>query len=365
MKVLLFIESIASGGAERQLVGLANLLKEFNYDVNVVTYYDTNFYARYLEDNNIEYVCVPNATNKFTRIFHIFKYFQKNRPDIVISYLDTPNIISIIIRILGLRYKLIVSERNTTQNLSIRESIKFHLYRYSDKIVPNSSAQMEFILTNFPSLKPKVRLITNFVNTDYFCPSTENKKTKSNLSILVVGRIEKQKNTLRFIEAIFKVKNKGYEIMVDWYGDKFLKDGMPTDATKYYLETLMLVNQLGMETNIKFHDPTINLLSVYQSSDVLCLPSIYEGFPNAICEAMACGKPILAGNIGDNRILVEPEINGFLFDPYSSESMASIIEIFFNLANEHRDKMGMYSREKAIKLFSKNSFIMKYLELIE
>lgn len=61
MKILLFTDSLGAGGAQRQLVGLAVLLKKKGLEVKVCTYYDIDFYQQYLEDNGIVNEIIPHA----------------------------------------------------------------------------------------------------------------------------------------------------------------------------------------------------------------------------------------------------------------------------------------------------------------
>lgn len=63
MKILLFTDSLGAGGAQRQLVGLAVLLKQQGYKVKVCTYFDFDFYKQYLDENGVENEIIPNAGN--------------------------------------------------------------------------------------------------------------------------------------------------------------------------------------------------------------------------------------------------------------------------------------------------------------
>ena len=63
MKIILFIDSIASGGAQRQIVGLAKLLKDKDFDVKVVTYFNIPFYEDYLKENKVTYENINNLTS--------------------------------------------------------------------------------------------------------------------------------------------------------------------------------------------------------------------------------------------------------------------------------------------------------------
>ena len=67
-KIICLIEDLCSGGAERQLTGLAVLLKEQGYDVEVWCYYPNNFYLQTLVDGNVPYRYIPKAESKKKRI---------------------------------------------------------------------------------------------------------------------------------------------------------------------------------------------------------------------------------------------------------------------------------------------------------
>lgn len=364
MKTLLFIDSLTSGGAQRQMVGLAKLLKSNRYQVTIATYFNVPFYADFLKQNDIGYECIQNSGNKLLRIFLIVKFFRRYRPELVISYLDTPNILAILVRFFGCRYKLIVSERNTTQELTFREKIKFFLFRFADYIVPNSYSQTNFITTHYPQLAPKIETITNFVDTDFFKPA-EIDHTGEPLKILIVGRIAPQKNVHKFIRTISAVIESGVKIQVDWYGNGFMNDGMSNELSSYYIECLGLIKIHHLENQFIFHQPVKDVRSVYQTCDVFCLPSLYEGFPNVICEAMACAKPILASNICDNPNLVSEGFNGFLFDPDSIEEMKNAILKYNRLSPETKAQMAENSRNLALSNFSAAGFVSKYLKLIK
>jgi glycosyltransferase involved in cell wall biosynthesis len=363
MRTLLFIDSLTAGGAQRQLTGLARLLKSEGHQVTIATYFDVPFYEDFLNQNGIGYECIKNADNKLLRLYYVVKYFKKYRPELVISYLDTPNILAIIVRFLGGRYKLIVSERNTTQQLTIREKIKFFLFRFADTIVPNSYTQARFIKTHYPRLSPKIETITNFVDTGFFKPSDINSSDET-LKILMVGRIAPQKNVKKFIHAINEVIESGAKIRVDWYGNGYKNDGMSDEYSLYYIECIELIKANKIENHFVFHQPVKDVRSVYQASDLFCLPSVFEGFPNVICEAMACGKPILASNICDNSNLVSDGINGFLFDPESIEEMKNAIFKYNKLTPETKSQMAENSRNLGLANFSATGFLAKYRRVI-
>ncbi len=356
--ILCFIDSLNSGGAQRQFVGLAAALKNAGYSVKVITYHNLEFYLPLLMENNIDYECVVKAKNKITRLFYINKAIKAYDPDLVISYLDMPSMIACICRMLQFgKWKLIVSERNTTQAMNSHERIKFGLYRKADFIVPNSYSQEKFIKTNFSNLSNKVHTITNFVDTDKFCPPPECGIINEIKKIVSVGRITSQKNILNFIEAVNHVRDLGLTFKVDWYGGATVSD--------YKMECDKLIEKYHLVEYFEFHPATSNIATIYQTSDIFCLPSIYEGFPNVLCEGMSCGLPVLCSAVCDNPNIVEDGENGFLFDPHNVKDMANKIVKILSLTETRLIAMGEKSREIALRSFSTENFAEKYIKLIE
>lgn len=353
-KILCFIDNLSSGGAQRQMVVLASLLKERGYSVKLITYYPLDFYLSILKEANVDYENIDKAQNKYLRIFYIYDAIKKYNPDVVISYLNTPSIIACLCKILGCKAKLIVSERNTTQKLTLSEKIKFLFYRVADYIVPNSYSQENFIKENYKNLALKTITITNFTDTDIFKP-TNNIDCVGN-NIICVGRVTPQKNVLRLLDVLNQLKIKGVKFSVKWFG---------RNDEKYYSQCIDKVNQLNLTDVISFEGASKNIVAEYNKSSVFCLPSIYEGFPNVLCEAMACGLPILCSNICDNAYIAQDGENGYIFNPFSEDDMLDAFEKFFVLSDLQRQKMANKSRVIAVEKFKRDVFVDKYIDLIE
>lgn len=350
-KIICLIESLGSGGAERQMSGLAVLLKQQGYDVEVWTYYPNDFYLPTLQDADVKYRYIAQAQARSRRIPVLRRELLRANPDTVIAYLDQACIVACIIKMLGAKFKLIVSERNTTQKITFRERLKFFFYRFADYVVPNSHTQTDFIAKHFPSLKKKLHCITNFVDTDKFCPP-EVKCSNNPIQILTVARIMPQKNIINYIKAVRMAVDKGCKFRVDWYGQA-------TDA-EYYELCMQTVRDNHLEDIFHFHEPERDIVKYYQRADVFCLPSVYEGYPNVICEAMCCGLPILCSNVCDNPRIVEQGVNGYMFEPNNVNEITSIIDKFVHIDIQTRAAMSENSRNTSLVKFGAESFVYKY-----
>lgn len=354
-KIICLIESLGSGGAERQLTGLAVMLKQQGYDVEVWYYAPKHFYSKDLDKAGVKYRFLENAQNKYKRIGFIRHELLCAKPDTVITYLDSPSIIGCITKITGGKFNLIVSERNTTQQLRFRDKIKFYLYRFANHIVPNSYSQARFIENNYPNLTPKIKCITNFVDTDKFRP-TNKKEIHNKIRILTVARIMPQKNVINYIQAIKIVAEKRRDFEVCWFGD--------STNQEYYDECRRAIIEHKLEDIFKFFPATSNIIEEYHKSDIFCLPSLYEGFPNVVCEAMSCGLPVICSDVSDNSRIISPNQNGFLFDPNNIESIAGAIDRIIACPSQQIESMRLSSVESSRAQFSARAFIDKYINII-
>ena len=356
-KILCLIDSLGAGGAQRQLVGLAMLLKQRGYEVTVACYHDNLFYIDALLSNGIPYVYLKKASNSIYRIWHVARYIRKANPDIVISYLETPSICACVAHLFNKKFHLIVSERNTTQHTGRNEKIRFNLFRTADYVVPNAFTQEQYIKEVFPFLTKKVVTIPNFVDLNNFFPMV-----KSNINkipeILVAATIWPSKNTLGLIEAISKLASDGLKFHISWYG----KSPAYID---YFNQCQELIDKLGINNFIELKEKTTEIKEKYQNADFFCLPSFYEGTPNVICEAMASGLPIVCSDVCDNGRYVKDGKNGFLFNPRDITSIYEAVKRMLFLDRDEYEQYRLRSRKIAEEMFSNEKFVKSYLKLIE
>ena len=359
-KILCIISELGAGGAQRQMVGLATFLKDRGYDVAVAIYHIDNgelFYADNLLSAGVPYVFLKEAERNLTRPYYIAKYIRKVRPDVVISYLFTPCICACLARIFNRRFRLIVSERNTTQLTGKNEKIRFNLFRVADFVVPNAYAQEDYIKQTFPFLSKKVVTIPNFVDLEYFVPPVRHTRREVP-EVAVAASIWASKNTVGFIDAVAALRDKGYKFHISWYG-------LNNTWVDYINQCKKKIEAFALSDFIELKEKTTHIKEVYQDADFFCLPSFYEGTPNVICEAMACGLPVVCSDVCDNSRYVSSGVNGFLFNPKDTNSVVRAFEQLFTLSSDDYNSYRLNSRIIAEQKLSKEVFINSYIKLIE
>lgn len=355
-RILLITENLGSGGAERQICGLAVMLTRAGCPCRLITYVENQFYEPYLRQHGVDYELVPELWEKRTRVFKVARYVRKYKPDVVISYLPSVNKTLCLAKLL-FKAKLIVSERNNNTGVSRADKIQFNLYRMADAIVPNSHSQGKFICRHFPFLHKKVHPIINFVDVKRFTP-TEVPAQNDVPRIITVARYTQQKNVLTYMKAIRMVKDMGLKVHFDWYGDK-------KHNAAYYAEIEKEYHLLNIADYLTLHDPNPHIEEEYRKADVFCLPSLYEGYPNVVAEAMSCALPVICSNVYENPYIVEEEVNGFLFDPNDALDIAKAVKRVVTLSCEERLVMGKRNRQLCLERNTEDAFLKAYVELIE
>ena len=344
------------GGAERQLSGLAYFLSQRGYDVQVATYL-TQDHPSILELNyGMQYYCIPNTGGKLAKFMAVNRYIKEGKFDVVIAYKNGPIYISCLLKLLGCRFTLIASDRNTDQKKDFRVRIKMFLYSFANFIVPNSYSQEHYIRENFTKLTPKVHTIINYLDVRRFAPHPY-RTVPDVLKCIVVASIKKQKNPINFIKAISLLRQEGFRVEVDWYGI--------VNDESLYKECTEIIQKLNIFESIKIIPPVTNIHEMYPNYELFCLPSFFEGFPNTLCEAMSCGLPVIASNVCDNPYILENGAYGALFNPESPESIANALKTYLIKCRSNRDEIGRKNRERISSLCSEEAFVKKYERLIE
>lgn len=355
-KILLITENLGSGGAERQLVGLAALLTERGFDVTVLTYFANQFYEPFLKEKHIQYIYAPQLLNKWTRVGRLAKIIKKLAPDVVISFLPSVNISVCLTRLLT-NYKLIVSERSHTLKFGIKTKLQFLLYHMATHVVANSYSEAQNIAEHFPLLRLKTLAIPNYVDLSRFSPVNLKEKRNGSIRLLCVGRIIPTKNVLRFIEALASVVKEGYKVECKWVGSMY--DRVYCEAVK------RRIRELDMEKHFILQNQTDDIVNEYHQADIFCLPSLIEGYPNVLVEAMSCGLPVVCSNVFENPRIIRESINGYLFDPKDTNDMSNAIKKCLSLMDTERQSIGRYNRLCITKNNSSEAFVKQYISLFD
>lgn len=360
LNVLLVIDSLGSGGAQRQMTYLAQGLAGRGHKVEMFIYHpDLNHFEHELEEANIRIIKYRKKSRLDPGpIRELRRLVNKNQYDAAVSFLRTPGIYTVLAT-LGAGTRSIVSERAMFHDDNLPFSLRalYQTYRFADVFTVNSRAQRDQILRLFPWSESKLVPIWNAVNLSRFQPRDEAATSSGNQTrLLAAGTIVSWKNASSLIRGLKVARERGADVTVDWAGR--VLDSLESKAERTLCDDL--VNELQMEAAWRWLGVQRNMSEVYGNYDALVHPSFREGVPNVVCEAMASGLPVLASDSGDHPLLIDPGINGYLFSALDPESIADAIVQFHALNVDERTRLGVAARRFAESAFNPETYIDQY-----
>lgn len=358
MKILCVIDYLGSGGAQRQLVELALGFKERGHEVFFLTYHQNTFYDSILEKASIQITCIKES-NYLKRFLKMRRFIRQGKYDAVLSFLEAANFICEVSGFPSRKWKLVVGERSANPN--ILKSVKLKVYRwfhlFADYVVANSHSNMK-IVRSINSFLPdsKCKVIYNLVDFNRWKPSsvyTPRKEGKFKLIIAAGHRYLKNLNGL--VEALKMLSPAEHSrLTIEWYGDS--DDKSLSDA-------MIKIKKNHLEDVIFFSPATHEITSKVQEADAVGLFSFYEGFPNTICEGMACGKPVICSAVSDVPLFLNAS-DKLLCDHSDHRSIRDAIIYLLSLSNEQLVTIGNINLEIAKKNFDTDFIVKEYLELL-
>ncbi len=391
-KIIFLMNSLEHGGTERVVTTLADSIKS-KYEVKIYTLFDKK-----VIDTKIEHHSLLKNKNPYMFFFLLPVYVAKlkkmlkhEKPDLVISFLEFSNILNIITR---KKEKTIISVRAHISEVYKKRKSRFlfipiikSLYKKSDHVIVNSENAKIDLIKEFDVKKERIKVIYNPVDINKIRELSEDKIeaeykdvfNKNKLVLVNLGRLTYQKAQVNLIKII-----KNLETTEDV---KLVIIG--TGELKAYLSNL--VKKWNLEKKVLLLGDKKNPFKYLKRADIFVFTSFYEGLPNAMLEAMACGLPVMSADCrtGPREILApdtNPEANakseekskyGILcpsFDqkinPLEKEELSYEEKIFKKtLENLIKDKrlMTEYSKmsKKRIKDFDKKLITAKFVKFIE
>lgn len=315
MKILFYTCSLKKGGAERILTSLANSFSKKN-DVSILTnVLDTIEYpfSKNVKYSSIDTVKIKSILQKISyklsnkRTRKLQRKIELVKPDIVLSFLPEPSIRLLQVKRKVKNLKTIVCVRNHPKyEFRFCKFLRNYYYKYADKIVVQSDSYKKY----FPKkLQYKLETIPNFL-TDNFVLENHIKKSKK---IVAISRLEKQKNIPLLIKAYKDVKRYDYPLYI--YGEGSLRKRIERQIKKYHLE-----NKIILKGNVD------NIRKEIEDASLFVLTSNYEGFPNAVIEAISLKIPVVVTDATEVMHEIIHSTNGVIVQRKNRKEVGKAIE---------------------------------------
>ncbi len=182
------------------------------------------------------------------------------------------------------------------------------------------------------------------------------KKDKNEIHLVSVGRNHWKKGYHYMLDALHQLKEKGYKITYTLIGQDVAPESL-----------LVQIVQLGLTDVVKFKDKMSQeeLLSVYQTHDVLVLPSLEEGIANVVLEAMAVGLPVVSTDCGGMAEVVKNKETGWLVPTRNPEAIANAIIDCHQTSDEDVNRITLNAHNLIKQKSNYNTNMTKFVKLYE
>ncbi len=312
--------SLKIGGIERALSVLANYFVSQSYKVVFISclsgdkFYQLDERITFVEPDFKRTGSYPNKILFYPRIMQfIRKYVKAVNPDAVLAFGDWFSPL-VLFALYGTQFPVFISDR-TSPDYKFKKTIQFAkkwLYPQSAGFIAQTSRAAEYKKHQFGG-KLNIQVIPNAIR-DVKLIDVERENI-----ILYVGRFAWEKGPERLIRAYYSLPEKhGWKLQLAGSGPLLI----PMQK---------LVNELGLEEYVSFPGKTENVDLLFAKAKIFVLPSILEGYPNALCEAMAAGLPCICFDSIPTESFMIDGYNGLIV---KADNIGLLSKTIYSLIND-------------------------------
>lgn len=348
--VLLIINSLTAGGAERVTVGLYNFLNKHGFDAHLFV---TSRSSRSKEVYSVE--VLENLHSGGRSLNKIVRAQENIRSlSILLRHLKPSWVIS-----LGASYgllgacgvyrkaKTVLSERNWPPSFYSAKELRrvSKIYRKADVVVFQTDDAAKCFSKD---IQEKGIVIPNPAPSNL--PEWTGEKSRN---IIYYGRLDIQKNPQMAIKAFAKFSETHTDYSLEVYGAGSEKETL-----------IRLSGELGVLDKVSFYAPSKSIHDIASKSLMYVNTSEYEGISNAVLEALSMGMPCVCTDClgGGTRLLIQNDFNGKLVQRDDYQAMARAMEDIADDASFSR-RLSSNARE-SISLFSESSIFSKWIDIL-
>lgn len=348
-KILYLVEAFG-GGVYTYMQSLANRLCD-EYDI-VIAYSmrpQTPLDFKKYFNENIKFIEVKNFTRSIGKkdlsaVLEVRKIVKEEKPDIVHVHSSKAGIIGRL-AITDKKIKMFYTPHGYSFLKQDDSKLKRSFYKYTEKMAAMYKRDCTTIACSYGEYKEGLKIYKNcdYVNNGIDMKEIDSVKLEKNdgnkIRVCTVGRIDIQKNP----ELFNKIAEKFPNVDFVWIGDGWKKD--------------LLTSSNIQITGWKTRQETLQEVA---KCDIFLLPSIWEGLPMSLLEAMYLEKPCVVSNISGNNNVIKNGINGFICDDLTNyyDAINNII-----LKKCNTEEICMNAKKSIINEFNIDSMSRKYSEV--
>jgi len=327
LKLLVFIHSLSSGGAERVATNLTNYWAEKNWEVTIVTMagIELDFYKLHPSIHRVSLNTTEDSTNLLVAIKHNYwrvqtlrRVLKQQQPEVALAFMTSANIL-LAIASRGLNLSVIGAERIHPPMVPLSkvwEWLRRRSYHYLDAVTALTTETAQWLKTNTAvQCVPVIPNAVTYPIASYLSNVKFNLLSKYSFNLIAVGRLNSQKGFKDLLLA-FSVLAPRFP---DWHLT-ILGEGGCRDL----LERMR--KELKLEQRVSLPGAVGNIGEWYEEADLYVMSSLFEGFPNTLIEAMAYGLPVVSVDCDTGpRDIIRHEVDGLLIPQNNNEALVEAL----------------------------------------
>lgn len=348
MKIIQVIPFFGLGGAEIMCENLVYELKGMGHEVVVVSLYSKQTpITERMEKAGTDIRYLNKKDGFDASLFHkLRELFKQEKPDVIHTHIYTTKYVFPIAARLGIR--VVHTVHNVAEKENEKLARKFNEFFFKHRrVIPVALSELirDSIVKEYGISKDRIPVIYNGIDLSKCRPKTDY-SVDGNFKILHIGRFFEQKNHIGLLQAfkLFHENHRNTELWLIGEGEK------KTEIESYVAEN-------DLTSSVKFLGQQSNVYGYLHDADVFTLPSLYEGIPMALIEAMGTGLPIVATTVGGVPDMLDE--NSALLVPVDIEAVAEAYEKYYTNA-ALREKHGANAFALSDK-FSAKTMVESYV----
>lgn len=361
------IDSLGSGGAQRQVVELAvRLGARPDLRVSVLVYRVKDFFGDRLRSAGIEIIHLHKRW-KLDPLHprRVRRWVRAHQVDVVHAFMLSPALWNWL-GVRGLhgseRPVFLAAERNSRiATTRLEGALQRLVYRAADAVTANSRVAQEEIRTKLGLPPERVHYLCNGIDLEGWDRALREPPPftlePDRFNVALVGRLEPQKNHALLLAALSRLGPARIGNWRVWFV------GAANGGSRHADEIRAEIRERGLEEIIRILPPTPGVAALMSRLDLLVLPSRYEGFPNVVLEALAARLPVVAARVGDVPELIEHGKTGFVFPPGDAAALTDLLSHVSQLPEGERRHLAARGRATVESRYRIEAVALAHLEL--
>jgi glycosyltransferase involved in cell wall biosynthesis len=360
LRIALLIRSLDYGGAEMQATVLANGLAHLGHAVSLLVFYPGGpLFERVSSGVTVRCLDKRGRWDVIGFLRSLFRVLDEEQPDVLCAQMPVANLLACLTRLRSPKLKVIWGVRASDARYDWLAQVSYWFEcRFSgcpDLIIANSTAGRRYAVScGFPD-NDRFVVIPNGIDVEHFRPDSRLRgAVRAEWGILpdetlvgIVARLDPMKDHPSFLEAAAILARRER-------GVRFISVG--TGPETYAASLREQARGLGLKEKMIWAGPRGDLPAIYNALDLLVSSSAFgEGFSNVLGEAMACGVPCVATDVGDAREVLGD--TGTVVPPSNPEALAAGIMVMLERLRFERASLGARVRQRIAENFSAEKFV--------